>query len=154
MEKHFYPSWLWDIKLQPVNWWYPTCGESHNNFPLYQRSTTLLNSMTQLNANNLKKGYVIGINNLPVNMNGETWNIQVYAKTSDGQYIFAAALNQLAMNMNINPNMWPGQAQGVYSRSTYLPEFQYNILKTQAMKIGKSSNYQLAAILTYAAFPE
>jgi len=38
-------------------------------------------------------------------------------------------MNQLSMNMNINPGMWPGMAQGVYGRATYIPDFAYAIMK-------------------------
>jgi hypothetical protein len=36
--------------------------------------------MTRINATVLNKGYIVGINNIPINMNGENYNIQVFAK--------------------------------------------------------------------------
>jgi len=41
-------------------------------------------------------------------------------------------MNQLSMNMNINPVMWNGLAFGVYSRSAYIPDFYYELMKNNS----------------------
>jgi len=108
--------------------------------------------MQRINSATLKKGFIISIDNIPVNMKGENYLIQTYYQLRNGSYGFIAGLNQLSMNMNINPNMWNGLADGLYSRSTYIPDFMYEMLKNDSA-IDRNGRFVLRTIFTMSPFP-
>ena len=63
-----------------------------------------------------------------------------------------AGMNQLSMNWNLNPNMWSGMNKGIYSRSTYLPDFVYNFLKTNATT-NSDSTFNFKVIFSTQEWP-
>ena len=63
------------------------------------------------------------------------------------------ALNQLSQDWNFNPNFWEGMYKGVYSRSSYIPDFVYNnILKNNAV-MNQDGTFNFAVIFSLDEWP-
>jgi len=75
-------------------------------------------------------------------MMGETWAILIFANAKNlGGCIFVAGMNQLANNINVNPNMWPGMLTGTYARAIYIPNVVLSTLQTSASSNAAGFNF-------------
>jgi len=75
-------------------------------------------------------------------MMGETWMIMIFANGKNlGGSVFVAGLNQLANNININPNMWPGMLTGAYARAIYVPNVVLQSLQANAAATAGAFNF-------------
>ena len=118
--------------MQPTVIWRKSVEQVHEReFPLYQRSKSVLKVMNQINKEVMNNGYVVSVDNIPIDMMGEKEKLEIYVHVKDVEhagkvkYLYVAGIYQFSMNHNINPNMWQGMAKGVYARSVFLNENDY-----------------------------